>query len=403
MALTPFRWVVALIIACLVAAVVILRTDNRQWRNADDEEVLGRRFNTLASQAAVTVGKLRSEQLIDSTRSVAARSPDKSAIRVFRDAGIPIAARAAFDSLAVRATAGVRSAGAIGIDIVFVYDTLSMLHGTPTYRSGISTSYVLPKSPTDRCTVLTQVAASQRADGLVATLSIPASVQQLLGPCAFYRAFGMPGHQIDSWLRTRGWTFAGDGSWSQAAPPIQMQAPFWNRGSTLVALGPAGTTAMLGAQRDELTTKGIACSAGDLVACEHSIVDPVVPDRLKVMNGNVLYKPYFALGRSRSGVYYYYGLRPLGRVEPFILADMVRELGRDKFGRFWTSDEPVPAAFEKAAGEPLGQWTSRWLSDQYGPMLHRPGVSASAVVVGIVLFALGIFVAAGLSARRQYA
>jgi hypothetical protein len=399
MALTPFRWVAGVIVAGLVAMVLILRVETRPTHVMAQGDALEMHWQGLQRRSYNTAGQLRLMQVVDSTRAVAARSPDKSAIRVFRDSGIPVAARAAFDSLAVRATAGVRSAGAIGIDIFFVYDTLSLLHSTSLYREGISTSYLLPRSASDRCTVITRVSESRRISGLIATLWIPTTEDDLLGPCAYYRAFGMPGRQIDAWLRIHGWSFAGRGSWTRAAPSLAAVRGYWVQGAPLIDLGASARR--LGEQRQEFTTERTACGIGDAGACDTAIATPTFGDRITLMNGNLMVRPYADLGRARES-YWYYGNRPFGRAQPYFLADVVREEGREKFSRFWTSDDAVPVAFEKATGESLGEWTSRWLLEQYGPLLHRPGVSASTAIVGVVLFGLGLFGAMFVSGRRQF-
>jgi hypothetical protein len=153
---------------------------------------------------------------------------------------------------------------------------------------------------------------------------------------------------------------------------------------------------------------GAHCALGEADACEHALLDRLRGDGesswygmkpLQIWDGNVLYAPYRPLGQRAA-----YNEAVLGRREPFLLADMVRSLGRARFAAFWTSNEPVPGAFEKAAGEPIGRWTSRWVVAQYGAVTGRgPDVTAWTVAVSILLFALAIFIALRVSAHRQYA
>lgn len=117
-----------------------------------------------------------------------------------------------------------------------------------------------------------------------------------------------------------------------------------------------------------------------------------------MINGHVLFHAYPVLGRGRYNRY-----PSLGRREPFLLADMVRTLGRERFARFWTSGDAVPVAFEKAAGEPLEQWTSRWIVAQYGPVPPRgAGLNVRGGFTSIVLVLLALGTALGVNARRQF-
>ena len=137
-----------------------------------------------------------------------------------------------------------------------------------------------------------------------------------------------------------------------------------------------------------------------LDACEHAVRTRPHRGGPVVWNGNILYNSYPALGNGR----YYESYRPFGHREATLLADMVRTLGRERFARFWTSVEPVPVAFQQAAGEPLGGWTARWIADQYGPLPPRgAGVNASGGVMSLVFIGLALAIALRVSARRQFA
>ncbi len=62
------------------------------------------------------------------------------------------------------------------------------------------------------------------------------------------------------------------------------------------------------------------------------------------------------------------------------MSDLEAEFGRDRFARFWTSDQSVEDAFAAAFDEPIGAWTMRWAQDRMGPQksgsIHRPPVRA---------------------------
>jgi hypothetical protein len=79
----------------------------------------------------------------------------------------------------------------------------------------------------------------------------------------------------------------------------------------------------------------------------------------------------------------------------------VREFGRARFGRFWTSDLPVDSAFHLAMDTTLGDWV---LSRQraYGTTLAAgPTASFVASAFGLGIAALGLVLAVAAAARRQ--
>lgn len=149
----------------------------------------------------------------------------------------------------------------------------------------------------------------------------------------------------------------------------------------------------------EMDPNGVGCLSGELELCRCMVLERV-RSSAGLWNGNVLYQAYPAL--SSEGDWWF--LRPLGRRESTFLAAMVRSLGRERFARFWTSDEPVPKAFEQAAGEPLDLWTSRWLAKRHGPVPPRgAGVAPSGWQLSVVLIISALLIAARVSRNRQFA
>jgi hypothetical protein len=86
-----------------------------------------------------------------------------------------------------------------------------------------------------------------------------------------------------------------------------------------------------------------------------------------------------------------------------ILAGMVRSLGREKFAAFWTSNEPVPVAFENAAGVSLGDWTSSWANEQIDPLEHGPTAPPIVMFEAILIVLLGLAASVVAARRRQFA
>jgi hypothetical protein len=86
-----------------------------------------------------------------------------------------------------------------------------------------------------------------------------------------------------------------------------------------------------------------------------------------------------------------------------LLADLVREQGRERFGRFWRSSLPRDSAFVEAYGMPIEDWTHRWLSAQR-PNIHvGSAIRAGSVLLGLVFAGLLVAGGAYYTTRRQIA
>lgn len=398
MALTPFRWIAALIAGCLIVAVAILRNGPSPRLDNDLEKQLEFRVNRYASRAAVAATRLRLAQLLDSTGTGIAQTGGASSIRVFHSTALPLETRAALDSLGWRAVRHVREAGQMGIDVVFLYDTVKSVRGAPVNRRyDTHVDYVLPRRADERCVAIAQVGKGATTRGqIVGVFQTDAAAVQLVGPCAYYRAFGIPGPRVEAWLRDRAWSFVGGGTWNQRAPQVDLSSELrWRNSFPLESMLVVETSLVFLAG---MSIDGVQCASGELDACDHAVQARRSLGAPGFWNGNVLYRSYPTLGWQEYASY-----RAFGRREPSLLADMVRTLGRERFARFWTSNESVPAAFEAVAGEPLNRWTVRWMGAQYGPVPPRgAGVTTWGGAMSLILVVLAILVALRVSAQRQF-
>ena len=147
----------------------------------------------------------------------------------------------------------------------------------------------------------------------------------------------------------------------------------------------------------QLSVDGSNCERGDAAACSRALFDPA--PRMTFVNGNVLRGSYGYFATRWD----YYG-ELLGTREHYLFADMVRTIGREKFGQFWTSAESPSAAFQSVTGESMGEWTSHWIATQYGPPPARgPSLGAWGALASTMLVILGVFVGIRVNANRQFA
>ena len=80
---------------------------------------------------------------------------------------------------------------------------------------------------------------------------------------------------------------------------------------------------------------------------------------------------------------------------------MAREVGHDRFLRFWNSPEGVDTALTTALKMPVGKWTERW-ERRFVPRLPLgPAAPLSATVIGLLLGGAAVVVIAWGATRRQ--
>lgn len=204
------------------------------------------------------------------------------------------------------------------------------------------------------------------------------------GPCWFLATFGQPGPAVREWLDARYWDVAG-------------VTPFRRDSFALRAQLDAEQDAMLrtfGEVVWSFRSRSVlleGCVRDRPEQCEAAFLRPlrkgILPDGVGSSGEASLY------GRSMFNLPW-----PASRT---LLAMMVEDLGPTRFAAFWRSDEPVPAAFQSAAGMTLGAW----YRDQLRSELRRAGVPDPAkatfwpAAIGLLVLALGA--SAWRAERRQ--
>jgi len=204
-----------------------------------------------------------------------------------------------------------------------------------------------------------------------------------LGACAFYAAFGQPGPAIEHWLEGRSFDLAGQATW--ASPPPSPPGP----GASTAAL----FNRIIAVQDDRFGASfdALGCASGEPGACRRALFAavPTSPSRYRPrMRGVVLDLSFFFEGRG------FYGGRGY-------LADLVREVGRERFTQFWRSALPPDSAFAAATGMPIERWTARWQRERLHGMMFRNRVPLASVLLSLLI--AGAVIAGGAAAvtRRR--
>jgi hypothetical protein len=194
-----------------------------------------------------------------------------------------------------------------------------------------------------------------------------------LGACAYFAAFGAPGHDIGRWLESRHYEFALD-PWGLRVPPESTRAGslldedkpwFW---SFVYRYQPGAVQCMAG-RADACRRTALAGGSGDLA--------PVVSTERQ------WWKPPSLAGANRY------------------FADLVDEIGPERFGRFWNSELTADTALATAMRMPVGEWTRRWQATLVPPIRLGPEAPPSAMVLATLLGVAAVVLVMRTATRRQ--
>ena len=200
-----------------------------------------------------------------------------------------------------------------------------------------------------------------------------------LGPCAFYAAYGTPGRGVRHWLAKRGYDLARVPLWDRERP---------ERPQDSFVMYQDGTRWWWGSVY-RFPVTAIGCLAGRALSCRAAVLsgaEEASDDSL----------PRFLESDPRG-----WWRRQRLLYSDRYLADVVREVGHDRFLRFWNSTDPVDTALATALKMPVGEWTERW-QRRFVPRLPLgPAAPLSATVIGLLLGGAAVAVVAVGARRRQ--
>ena len=195
----------------------------------------------------------------------------------------------------------------------------------------------------------------------------------VLGPCAWYAAYGVPGRGVAQWLdSTEHGAFVNDprSLLGRKRSPV---SDWWY-------------TEWFWGMREK---ESLACIAGRDDVCTRLVLQAHMPysdwDFYLVTPGYAGRQRWWSTRRLDFG--------------GFTLALLERQVGPDAFRSFWKSDLGFPDAFAVASGEPMNHWVRRELTALYAP--YRPGPLPSSQTGLALLIALPGSIALGLWAVRR--
>lgn len=240
---------------------------------------------------------------------------------------------------------------------------------------------------------LVEALAGERAEELENTIQrlvfIPRDPRvrpNTLRICGFYAGYGKPGARIEAWLRRGAADFASG---------VNLEGRRFLL-SNWGGRGPFGLFQRLSG----ISPRGMACLAGDEAKCEDAFLRSAPAGGGRARDGWLRGSP--VEGSPVDFIEYRYRVTgpDFGFLDEHLLAGLEEEFGRERFRRFWRSDDPVPGAFLAAFGVSAGAWTRSWTQRHLGRMERGPTVPLPASVISLAT--VGLFAAAaGFMGRRR--
>jgi hypothetical protein len=357
---------------------------------------------SVSSEMNRALDRLRLLQLRDSL--VAATPKTANELTVSIDGRYGESTKRAIEAKLRERWSRLRAPAKVPVVIAAIVDSASTVEGFPRRKpSGMAppiTTFLPGASTGSRCISFVRIPypLDTLAPKFVArNLLSPETIDGLLSPCIYYAEFGAPGPQIAKWLAEGGWRMAHHADW--ATP-----APHWNGRATTTyfSTGFDHFTSLddpAWSVRLSLTTRGIACMGGESGRCQDAAMSSrLTPDdstwRANVVSPNATNQATFYLPSAATN---------LGPYDAWLVSEMTRSLGTERFASFWQSRAPVSDAFRVAAGQELDEWIHDWGNRVYGPIAVGPGVSGAAVLSGIAIFCLALTTAISIARRRRVA
>jgi hypothetical protein len=357
------RWLIAALASCALVGVAFLPPD-WEWSSSVRFFYYRGHEGYLEDVLRVHRSRLQQLELRDSLLALAGEGFSEGEPILLVQEGMP---RVVVDALRARAEMPFNVVRDSAPEIRTVLAITA--HELPIPWSGPGTfsrlNFFFPVA-TDGKTCLVALALESDAPEANRLRSIEAAANNyaILGPCAYYAAFGRPGSHIEEWLELANFYPALLPAWAVDVEPLGLLSPEQLR---RVSRG-----------RGEL----YACAAGNRHACRSGISDP--------MRRGFYFQLYPVYRRERgilgAGSSWLYSTRMgpnLGR----LLSDLMLDMGEERFARFWSSEASLEAAFAESFDVELEDWVMSWARVQVG-RVERPGPEPSSALLGLLLAAV---------------
>ena len=272
----------------------------------------------------------------------------------------------------------------LGVSKISVGVVVNVVFGRPARGDSpahmpAAAAFLLPDS-TDRTTCMAYVPITYWGRPGVLMMPHPTPTATLtellrdgLGTCAYFAAFGTPGHDVARWLTARHYTLA-EYPWNLRTPAESTRA-----GSQLDLGKPWFWSIVYRYESD-----AVQCMAGRPEACRRAVHATGAAVSVPIVN---------------TEQDWWHPLSPAGADR--YLADLVDEVGPERFGRFWNSEMPADTALATAMRMPVGEWTRRWQARLVPPIRLGPAAATSAMILAMLLGVAAVALVMATAVRRQ--
>jgi hypothetical protein len=221
------------------------------------------------------------------------------------------------------------------------------------------------------------VLSAQRYERRMNSSLVDQQMAEDLGVCMLYARHGFPGAHVERWFRGGGVNY---GTWYDLPGDTDHDEELIPSRFSFRDAVFADWEVYSG------SLKTAECRGGKLDTCAEIILerDSVVGDTTHAFTEPT-----------------YQWRRRLGSGSAGLLSDLRREMGEDRFSRFWHSERPAADAFQDAFGLSAGEWTYRWLQNRTagfraGP---APGTYSLLTAGGLTLVFFGLALVVGGRSR----
>ncbi len=274
-----------------------------------------------------------------------------------------------------------------------IVDSASIWSGSTWWWSRwLDLDYLIPQTADAACLTVFAVEIGERDHRRHLEHYLPRLLDRinvsLLGPCAYYMAFGYPGAHVRRWLEGGEYSHALSPGWLGERPHLDRSTRY-----------PSGyMNGRVEAMRNDRLPV-VACAAGEAAGCLRGIHAPPIrtwwfPFRdserpSDVVRGRVRYRNWD------------WRYHPLGPRQQSLLSDLVIDMGSERFGRFWTSNSQLEVAFHEAFGMAIEDWTMQWARSQIGVPRRGPSAPTGSVVLSLMVGLVFVGGGAAYASRRE--
>ncbi len=413
MALTNKGWVAAAIASCAIIWFALFFGHAAAVRTASEEQpdVLGAWQQSRQTPLGAAEGRLAQAndrlRMLEIRESVVRMAGNRDSLSIILDPRILPDTRNRIEGALRREWTTLGIVPRRPVIIALVGDTVWHSRGLPRNPPPLFAAPIeisLPSANTGgACVSLMRLSRIPNANNEItrqvrANLSSSETIAALLSPCAFFAAFGEPGPAVRSWLVDGQITASRFAGWNEAPSPwraaIDEQTYHTSFADALsLTADPAWQI------RKYVGPSGIACLANEKNACRDIVLAVRRPSPDSSWRANVINSS----GTSLASFYLPRAPTPLGPGSGWILSEMVRTLGRERFEKFWTSNLPVAEAFKQASGDDIHDWTRTWALRMYGPAQVGPHLSGLGLATGLFILVIAVAGAGWIETRRRVA